>query len=126
MSKLKDSDIQTLIGWVLRGGVVLSIGICICGAVIYLLGHGHDIANYRNFKGGPASMPIDEIFKSIMTLKGRAIIQAGIILLIATPILRVLFSAYGFAIEKDYLYTGITLLVLIIIFTSMLGGHAGY
>ncbi|GAA4096000.1 DUF1634 domain-containing protein [Mucilaginibacter panaciglaebae] len=126
MSKLKDSDIQTLIGWVLRGGVFLSIGICICGAVIYLFGHGHDIANYHNFKGGPASVQMDEIVKSIMALKGRAIIQAGIILLIATPILRVLFSAYGFAIEKDYLYTGITVLVLIIIFTSMLGGHAGY
>lgn len=125
MSKPKDTDIQTIIGWVLRGGVFLSIGICLCGAAIYLLKHGHDTANYHNFTGIPASVQIGELIKSIATLRGRAIIQAGIILLIATPIMRVLFSAIGFIAEKDYLYTGITLLVLAIIFLSMLSGHAG-
>jgi uncharacterized membrane protein len=125
MSKLKDTDLQTLIGWVLRGGVFLSIGVCICGATIYLLAHGHDIAHYHNFKGVPTSVQMGEIVKSIATLKGRAIIQLGIILLIATPIFRVLFSAIGFVAEKDYLYTGITLLVLAIIFISMLSGYAG-
>jgi len=125
MSRLKDTDIQTIIGRVLRGGVFLSISICLCGAVIYLLNHGHDIANYHNFKGVPASVQLGEIVKSIALLRGRAIMQAGIILLIATPVFRVLFSAIGFTLEKDYLYTGITILVLAIIFISMLSGHAG-
>lgn len=125
MGKLKDTDIQNIIGWVLRGGVFLSIGVCLCGAAIYLFGHGHDIANYHIFKGVPDSVQIGDLFKNIATLRGRAIIQAGIILLIATPIFRVLFSAIGFAAEKDYLYTGITLLVLAIIFMSMLSAHAG-
>lgn len=125
MSKLKDTDIQTIIGWVLRGGVFLSISICISGAVIYLSRHGSEMANYHHFKGVPASVQLSEIVKSIATLKGMAIIQAGIMLLIATPILRVVFSAVGFTLERDYIYTGITLLVLAIIFASMLGGHAG-
>lgn len=125
MGKLKDTDIQNIIGWVLRSGVFLSIAICICGASIYLIKHGHDIANYHYFTGVPASVQMSEIIKSVADLKGRAIIQAGIILLIATPIMRVLFSAIGFIAEKDYLYTGITILVLAIIFISMLSGHAG-
>lgn len=125
MSKLKDTDIQNIIGWVLRSGVFLSIAICAFGASIYLFRHGHDIANYHNFTGVPASVQLGEIIKSVTELKGRAIIQAGIILLIATPVMRVLFSAIGFAAEKDYLYTGITILVLAIIFISMLSGHAG-
>ena len=61
----------------------------------------------------------------ILHLRGRAIIQAGIILLIATPVIRIAFSAIGFVLERDFLYTGITLLVLIIIISSMLGGHIG-
>jgi uncharacterized membrane protein len=65
------------------------------------------------------------ILHGIVTGRGRAIIQAGIILLIATPIIRVVFSAIGFVIEKDYLYLGITMLVLLIILASMLSGHAG-
>ncbi|WP_214071360.1 DUF1634 domain-containing protein [Mucilaginibacter sp. dw_454] len=125
MSKLKDTDIQTTIGWVLRTGVFLSVGICIFGAVIYLFRHGHDVANYHDFNGVPAFVHLSEILKSVIALRGRAIIQCGIILLIATPIIRVVCSAIGFAAEGDYLYTGITLLVLAIIFFSMLSGHGG-
>lgn len=125
MRKIKDTDLQSIIGWVLRGGVILSIAICVFGACIYLFRHGHDVASYHNFKGVPAFVQVNEILKSALALRGQAIMQCGIILLIATPIVRVLFSAIGFAAEKDYLYTAITLLVLVIIFMSMLSGHAG-
>lgn len=125
MAKLKDTNIQTAIGWVLRTGVFLSIAIVIVGGAIYLYRNGHTIANYSTFKGVPEFVQVGDIIGSILTFRGRAIIQAGIILLIATPVIRVLFSAIGFVLEKDYLYTGITILVLLIIFGSMLSGHAG-
>jgi uncharacterized membrane protein len=123
--KIKDTTIQGAIGWVLRIGVVLSITIVIFGGAIYLYRNGHSIANYHTFKGIPAFVQLDRIMPGIFTLRGRAIIQAGIIILIATPVLRIIFSAIGFILEKDYLYTFISLLVLSIILISMLGGHAG-
>ena len=43
---------------------------------------------------------------------GLSTIQLGLLLLIATPVARVIFAAVGFAIERDYLYVGITLVVL--------------
>jgi uncharacterized membrane protein len=125
MAKLKDTNIQTAIGWVLRTGVFMSIAIVIFGGAIYLYRNGHAIANYSTFKGVPEFVQLGGIINGILTLKGRAIIQGGIILLIATPVIRVLFSAIGFVLEKDHLYTGITLLVLLILFISMLSGHAG-
>jgi uncharacterized membrane protein len=125
MSKLKDTDIQSAIGWVLRTGIFLSVGVVIFGAAIYLYRHGHDTTDYSIFKGVPDFVKLSGIINGIITFRGRAIIQAGIILLIATPIVRVAFSAVGFVLERDYLYTGITLLVLLIIFLSMLSGHAG-
>lgn len=125
MNKLKDTDIQTTIGWVLRTGVILSIAVVFFGGVVYIYRHGHDIANYSTFKDEYDFAQLTGIINGILTFKGRAIIQGGIILLIATPIIRVAFSAVGFVFEKDYLYTAISFLVLLIIFISMLSGHAG-
>lgn len=126
MSKFKDTDMQAVIGWILRVGVLLSMSVIFIGGLIYLYRHGQAAAEYHTFKGIPDFVhSAPGIINGIITFRGQAIIQAGIILLIATPIIRVVFSAIGFVLEKDYLYTGITLLVLLIIFTSMLSGHAG-
>jgi uncharacterized membrane protein len=124
--KFKDKDMQLLLGRVLRAGTVISVSIVFIGGVIYMLRHGHGIADYSLFRGNPdfVSHPAG-IFYGIMNLKGQAIIQFGIVLLIATPIIRVIFSAFGFVREKDYMYVGISLLVLFIIFISMWSGHAG-
>jgi uncharacterized membrane protein len=126
MKKFKDADMQLLLGQVLRMGTVISISIVFLGGVIYLYRHGHSIANYKTFIGIPGFVQhAGSLFYGAFTLKGQAIIQLGIILLIATPILRVIFSAIGFVLEKDYMYLAISLLVLFIIFISTISGHAG-
>lgn len=125
MKKIKDTDLQSLLGHVLRAGTIVSITIVFFGGVIYLNRHGHSIADYKVFHGTPAFIhEASGLFEGIMQLRGQAIIQTGIILLIATPVLRVIFSAIGFVLEKDYLYVGISLLVLLIILASTLSGHA--
>lgn len=122
----KDTDMQAIIGWILRVGVILSMLIVAVGGVLFVSRHGHSIPDYRTFKGVPDFIHgVGGILEGILNFKGQAIIQAGIILLIATPIIRVAFSAIGFIIEKDYLYTFITLLVLLIIIISMLSGRIG-
>lgn len=126
MKKYKDADIQLLLAQVLRAGTIISISIVFFGGILYLYRHGETITDYRVFKGIPPFVAhASGLFDGALRLKGQAIIQIGIILLIATPIVRVIFSAIGFVIEKDYLYMGISILVLLIIFASMLSGHAG-
>ena len=116
---------QQLIGNVLRGGVLLSVTVVLVGAVIYLYRHGQNTANYASFTPGPAfTRNLHAILLGLVQLHGRAIIQFGIILLIATPIVRVLLSALSFWLKHDYLYVAITLLVMAIIVWSMLGGIA--
>jgi len=122
----KDTDMQAIIGWILRIGVILSMGIVVIGGVLFVYRHGQSIPDYRTFKGVPYFIHnIEGIFSGVFNLKGQAIIEAGIVLLIATPVIRVAFSAIGFILEKDYLYTFITLLVLLIIIISMLTGRIG-
>lgn len=125
-TKFKDKDMQAVIGWVLRAGVFISMLVVVIGGVLYLYRHGQSTADYHDFKGIPEFVhsPMG-IINGILTFRGRAIIQAGIVLLIATPVLRVVFSAIGFVIEKDYLYTGISAVVLLIIIISAFSGHAG-
>lgn len=117
---------QVVIGWVLRLGVIVSICIVSIGGVIYLWRHGHEAADHHTFKGIPEFIrTADGIFKGVFSIRGQAIIQMGIALLIATPVLRIIFAVIGFALEKDKLYVFISLLVLAVIFASMLSGHAG-
>jgi uncharacterized membrane protein len=126
MKKLNDKDMALLIGTLLRWGVLLSMSIVILGGVVYLLRHGHDVTDYSTFKGEPDfTRKVNTILDGVIALKGKAIIQLGIILLIATPVSRVLLSAISFAAEKDYLYVGIASIVLIIIAVSILGGFGG-
>ena len=54
-----------------------------------------------------------------------AIIALGLILLLATPVLRVAVSVVAFAVIRDFLYVAITLLVLFILISSFLLGLGG-
>ena len=124
MNKFKDKDMQVIIGWILRAGVIISMAVVFIGGTIYVYRHGHSIPDYHVFRGVPYFIhDTPGIIQGVLNIRGQAIIQLGILLLIATPIIRVAFSAVGFIIEKDHLYTGITLLVLLIIVSSMLSGH---
>ncbi|TDX00781.1 DUF1634 domain-containing protein [Dinghuibacter silviterrae] len=121
--KWGDKDMQLIIGNLLRGGVLLSTGIVIIGGIVYLARHGQELPEYGTFHGQPREFrTIPGIARGVWDGKGRAVIQMGILVLIATPVFRVAFSIIGYLLEKDYLYTAITLLVLAIILFSMLGG----
>ena len=124
--KFRDVNMQAVLGWVLRIGVFVSMIVVFIGGVIYIYRHGHSIADYHDFKGVPQFVhTIPGIIHGIATLRGRAIIQAGIMLLIATPVIRIIFSAFGFILERDWLYLSITLIVLAIIIAGIFTGSAG-
>jgi len=124
-TSFKDADMQAVIGWVLRIGVIVSVSIVIFGGIIYLYRHGSEAPNHKNFVTQPSFVQLNGILQGIIDFHGRSIIQAGIILLIATPILRIIFSTISFALEKDRLYVMISLLVLLIIVLSSISGHIG-
>jgi len=124
-TRFKDKDMQAIIGWVQRIGVIVSISIVIFGGVVYLSRHGSETPEHSTFTGVPVFVEAPHVIGGVLDFRGRAIIQIGIMLLIATPILRIIFSIIGFAIEKDKLYVAISLLVLLIIFLSSMSGHIG-
>lgn len=117
-----DLRIEIIIGTLLRTGVILAASVVMVGAAVYLAHHGHEVANYTVFHGEPqALMGLGAILRGALHGSGQAIIQFGLLLLIATPVARVAFSAVAFALEHDYLYVVITLVVLAILLYSLFG-----
>lgn len=125
-----ERDIEQYIGRLLRYGVTLSCAITIFGGIIYLYQHKGIMVDYSPVPTG-MSFGVEEylrelntIFPRMLDFDGAAIVQFGVLVLIATPIIRIIFSAFSFLIEKDYLYVVITLIVLTIIMANMfLGLH---
>lgn len=123
-----ERDVEQYIGKLLRYGVTLSCVITLFGGAIYLYKHKGVMPDYSPVAAGiPFGVDsylreFNTIFTAMLAFDGAAIIQFGVLVLIATPIIRVAFSALSFLIEKDYLYVVITLIVLAIILANMLLG----
>ncbi len=116
-----DQKVEDIIGTLLRVGVLTSAIVVFIGGGIYLARHGRSTADYRVFQAEPAAYrQIGGIFREVRHLHGRGIIQFGLLLLIATPIARVIFSLFGFIVEKDRMYATFTAIVLVILLYSLL------
>jgi len=109
-------------GNLLRAGVGLAAAVVLVGGLVYLVRHGTAQPDYQVFRGEPADQrSIRGIVADALKLRGRGIIQLGLLLLIATPVARVAFSVYAFARQGDRIYVVVTLIVL----TLLLYGLAG-
>ena len=118
-----DRRMEMIIGILLRLGVMVAGAVVFFGAIVYLIRNGAaPFPDYKTFHGEAVQFStVEGILAGCRQFRGRAIIQLGVLLLIATPVARVVFSAVAFAFEKDKLYVCITLFVLAILLFSLVG-----
>ena len=122
-ARWSDDQVETMMGNLLRAGVVLAASVVLVGGLVYLLRHGAAQPGFHVFRGEPADLrSIRGILAEAFTLRGRGIIQLGLLLLIATPVARVAFSVYAFARQGDRTYVVVTLIVLTVLLYSLAGG----
>jgi uncharacterized membrane protein len=123
-SRELDHRIDNMMGRLLQVGVLLASTVVFIGGLFYLKAHAGTTKDYRTFTGEPGSLrhPV-ELLRLLMTGDPAAIVQLGVLLLIATPIARVVFAAIGFAVERDRLYVAISLAVLAVLIFGLL--HVG-
>jgi uncharacterized membrane protein len=119
-----DKRIDEIMGLLLRGGVTLAAAIVFIGGVIYLSRHAIPATDYRVFTGEPQNYTtIRGIVASALSHSGRGLIQLGLLILIATPVARVVFSVFAFVWERDWKYVGFTLIVLALLIYSLFGSR---
>lgn len=124
--KITDYDIEAVMGRLLITGVIISGSLILFGGVYYLIQKGLTIPQYKTFIGEPSHLrSVKQIIKGVAHFDSLSIIQLGLLLLIATPISRVIFSVIGFLFEKDYMYVVISLIVLVIIAYSIFSVATG-
>jgi len=113
---------ESTIANLLRAGVLLAAFVVIAGAVLYLGAQPRAHVAYRSFAGEPEQLKtVHGIVRSAFSGQARSIMQLGLLLLIATPVARVVFSIFAFAVERDHMYVGFTLIVLSVLLYSLFG-----
>ena len=110
-----------MIGGLLRAGVILAAATVFLGGVVYLMQHSSDRVNYSRFDAGSDQVrSLAGVVRSAARLDSTGLIQFGLLLLIATPVARVITAAAGFALERDGRYTVVSLIVLAVLILSLM------
>jgi uncharacterized membrane protein len=114
---------STIIGWILRIGVILSTTIILVGVLLLLLQPGGLTAQSMDLGAFPHTL--EQVWSGLLMLRPQAVIASGLLLLIAIPVVTVITSAVAFAVERDRRFVVITLIVLAILLLSLLIGQRG-
>jgi uncharacterized membrane protein len=119
-----DEQIEQILGNLLRVGVLAAAAVVALGGVMYLARYGTTPVDYHTFRGVPADLRSPTgIVADALALSSGGVIQLGLLLLVATPVARVIFSVFAFARQRDFTYVVLTLIVLAILLYSLFAEH---
>lgn len=111
---MTDKRLELIVANLLRVGVILSAVVVLAGGIWYLVSNPGPAPSYASFEARVSGL------HSLGSLPGpQATILVGLILLIATPVARVAFTIVAFILERDRIYIGVTVLVLLVLLYSI-------
>ena len=117
---MTDQGLEIMVGRLLRAGVLTSALVVLAGGCWWLGDAGGSMPSYHRFHGVPDELRhVSGLVASLARPRADAVIQLGLLLLIATPVARVALALMGFALERDPAYVIITLIVLGVLVYSM-------
>jgi uncharacterized membrane protein len=118
----KDEALEIVLGNLLRIGVIVAAIVVGAGGILLLVTQWSWRPDFRSFQGGGSPLrSVSVIIRGAIDLHADAIVQTGLLLLIATPVLRVVFSLFGFARQRDWMYVALTLMVLAVLSIGLAG-----
>ncbi len=124
-SRWSDHEVEQLISRLLLVGVMTSAVIVLIGGILLLMQHGGEVVSYSVFHGQPAELrSLASIVRGAATMNSLAIVQLGLLLLIATPVARVAFTLVAFLIQRDRMYVVLTTIVLALLLFGLIFGKA--
>lgn len=107
-------------GRMLQIGVTVAAIVVLVGGVLYLKQFTGPMPDYQRFHGAPTAYEsVHGILDGLGSLDSQSLIAFGILLLIATPICRVISGVVGFSLLRDRFYAAVSVTVLIILMLSL-------
>ena len=125
----KARQVEILISNLLRIGVITSLSIVALGTFLSFAHHpdyvssSGELARHINHKANYPHTP-SEVFSELRRFRGRAVVALGLLLLVATPVMRVAVSVFAFIYERDLKFVFITATVLALLLLSFVLGKA--
>lgn len=120
--RVTDENLEIAIGRMLQTGVLLAAAVVLVGGVMYLMHASGPRHDYSHFHGVAQALRTPSgIWDGVMHGDAESVIQLGLLLLIATPVMRVVFAGIGFLMERDRLYFWVSFVVLVVLLYSL--GH---
>jgi uncharacterized membrane protein len=121
---LTDERMDRMIGVLLRAGVLIAAATVLTGGIWHLAQSGGAMRTYHIFRGEPVEVrTVKGVLHGIAQGHSLDLIQLGLFFLIATPIARVILCVAAFAAQRDRTYVVITMIVLTVLLTSVIGLH---
>ena len=119
--------VELVISTILRAGVLASLAVILLGTVVSFVHHPGYLRSTVDLPalttpGRASPRTLHEIVVGIAAGRGQAFVMAGLLLLIATPVLRVAVSVVAFLYEKDRVFAVITAIVLLLLILSFFLG----
>jgi uncharacterized membrane protein len=116
-----DHDVEQVIGRLLQAGVVIASIVVIVGGAMLLVRHGAERPAFSVFRGESSHLrSIGATLRGVLAGEARAIVQLGLVLLIATPVARVALTLAAFAAQRDRLYVAMTGVVLVLLLVGLM------
>ena len=121
--------VELLISNLLRIGVIASLIVVVAGLILSFIHHPaylHSRAELRQVISPTRTSwhTLAGLVDGLKHFRGEAVIMAGLLLLIATPVMRVAVSIVAFLIERDRTFVIVTSFVLAMLILSFLLGKA--
>jgi uncharacterized membrane protein len=117
---MDDRRLESIIGDLLRAGVLLAAATVLIGGVLYLAGHHAEPTSYHTFQAAGSNIrSLRGVAIAVAHGDSVAIMQLGLLLLVLTPIARVVTALVGFLLERDRMYSVISAIVLAILVFSL-------
>jgi uncharacterized membrane protein len=119
---LRDQALDQILGRVLQAGVLIAAAVVVVGAVPLLWHHGHELVSVPPVSDEPAMLrSVPAIVRGAIQGHVAAVIQLGLLLLIATPVTRVALTLVAFLIRRDRIFVAVTAVVLAVLLYGVLG-----
>ncbi len=118
---MEDSDhrLEIAMGNMLRIGVTAAALVVLAGGILYLWQFRGPLPDNAHFRSADTAIThVGSILLGAARFDSNSLIEFGILLLIATPIFRVLSGVVGFALLRDRFYTLVSAIVLAILLAS--------
>lgn len=128
----EEAGVHTLeagIARVLRSGVAISLLLIVAGTALSFVHHPEYLRSLvaldRLTRPGIAIHSVAEVLAGLASGRGQAVVALGLLVLLATPVIRVALSLTLFLRHRDRTFAALTFVVLVLLLVSLALGKVG-